>query len=348
MKRTRAALVAAACVLGIGFLGPRAKAQSSGGAALAPGHYVAQGTDTQGNPYQGDVFVQANSAVWGDYGLGTGDFPFNAAGTVSGQQLTFTVPVPVTPGIINGLGGTGTSSSPGTLTAVYTVGQVTTSGTWTTAAQGELPSQDTWSVAPSGQPLAPTGLTAVFNEMAGQPDIAFRYPVDGCYARAQIMDDRMIGQGLTVGKVWSMAPDGEYIATKTPNYTQPYVEWGYHVASTVSVVQPDGTTQTMVIDPSLFTTAVTVQQWAAVQHLNSNLPPQNGRNSSSGPSFTGPPPPTQLTAWGQPPMLNNGTPSPSAYWPGAEPPEGDDASAAEVMEQYLPLQPPLPTSSSGH
>src|SRR5262245_7911461 len=40
----------------------------------------------------------------------------------------------------------------------------------------------------------------VFAQMKGQRQIAFRYPIDGCYARAHLMGKLMIGMGLQPGK----------------------------------------------------------------------------------------------------------------------------------------------------
>lgn len=43
---------------------------------------------------------------------------------------------------------------------------------------------------------------AIFIEMASQDDIAFKYPNNGCYARAHIMGERMLDDKIVPGKVW--------------------------------------------------------------------------------------------------------------------------------------------------
>ncbi|CUX05390.1 hypothetical protein AGR1B_pAt30063 [Agrobacterium fabacearum S56] len=88
--------------------------------------------------------------------------------------------------------------------------------------------------------------------------ITFLYPDDGCYARAHEMC-RLIG-GAKSGKVWNYGT----LVAKTKNNPVCQVEWGYHVASTISVKEA-GTTSSYVIDPSMFGGPVTVAQWKAAQ-----------------------------------------------------------------------------------
>src|SRR4051812_19168114 len=45
----------------------------------------------------------------------------------------------------------------------------------------------------------------LFKRMAAQSDIAFGYVQDGCYARTQLMCERMEAIGYHTGKVWSFA-----------------------------------------------------------------------------------------------------------------------------------------------
>lgn len=122
-----------------------------------------------------------------------------------------------------------------------------------------------WFHCPSG-PQA----QAIFNAMAATscdpltvpvPCIPFRYPDDGCWARASEMCRLMIAMGRDPGKVWI---DGnlDVISSNKPGCL---VEWGWHVAPTLCVRGRWWFTQRMVIDPSLFTTPVTPADWKAKQ-----------------------------------------------------------------------------------
>jgi hypothetical protein len=72
--------------------------------------------------------------------------------------------------------------------------------------------------------------------------------------------------GLSPRKVWIDAGLGTWLKVNTKNSPQCYVQWGWHVAPTLCV--RSGCffgTQLMVIDPSLFTTPVSVATWKSVQ-----------------------------------------------------------------------------------
>jgi len=163
-------------------------------------------------------------------------------------------------------------------------------------------------------PMSPPAAAALFAIMASQGDIAFKYPTDGCYARAHLMVQRMQQLGATPGKVWSFAGSPtDPLWVTTPNDPAGYVTWGYHVAPTVPVQQPDGTVQDMVIDPSIYDHPVPVGQWKDIQ------------NDSPTISQTQP---------GQPPPGSAG----SGYWPAADPVSGADADAAKTMKQFKRME----------
>ncbi len=94
------------------------------------------------------------------------------------------------------------------------------------------------------------------------PCIPFMYPDDGCWARAHEMCRLMINMGLKPRKVWIQG--SLYVSTKNnPNCG---VYWGWHVAPTLCVRGPGFfQLQSMVIDPSLFTTPVSKATWKGVQ-----------------------------------------------------------------------------------
>ncbi len=162
--------------------------------------------------------------------------------------------------------------------------------------------------------VTPQQAQEIFKNMASQPDIAFNYALDGCYARAYLMNDRIQQQyGVTPSRVWAFGN----LSVSTPG---PYgqVNWGYHVASVIPVSQPDGSTQMMVIDPSIESGPVPVNQWAATMHTSAAN--------------------TQITAPGTPPTNPaTGQPYPgTGFWPGADPTRfgGPAGYANEVMKRY--------------
>lgn len=99
------------------------------------------------------------------------------------------------------------------------------------------------------------------------PCIPFMFPDDGCWGRAHEMARLMIDDGYTPRKVWIDAVGG-WLHTPTKNNPFCFVEWGWHVAPVVCVRRWfwwPFFSRDMVIDPSLFTTPVTVAQWKSVQ-----------------------------------------------------------------------------------
>jgi hypothetical protein len=92
------------------------------------------------------------------------------------------------------------------------------------------------------------------------PCIPFSYPDDGCWGRAHEMFRLMGLQGVACDKVWIYGN----LRAATTNNPRCEVRWGWHVAPTLRV-NVAGSTQTYVIDPSLFTGPVTQATWAGVQ-----------------------------------------------------------------------------------
>ena len=111
----------------------------------------------------------------------------------------------------------------------------------------------------------------IFNDMQGTscapltvppPCIPFLFPDDGCWGRANEMCRLMALQGLAPRKVWIQGS----LHVVTANNPTCDVYWGWHVAPTLCVrARRWWRRQTMVIDPSLFTTPVTEAQWKGVQ-----------------------------------------------------------------------------------
>jgi uncharacterized Zn-binding protein involved in type VI secretion len=170
---------------------------------------------------------------------------------------------------------------------------------------------DTSNVKLGAEPLSPDLADAVFTAMTQQSDIAFKYPTDGCYARAHLMAQRMELMGLTPKKVWSFASDyADPLWVNTPNHPAGKVSWGYHVAPTIPIRGTDGKVQDMVVDPSMFNQPATIDEWRNAQHDK----------------------PTIIqTKLGEPPIPQNGG---SGYWPSQDPIEGKDKHAYKTMKKY--------------
>lgn len=108
--------------------------------------------------------------------------------------------------------------------------------------------------------LTPDQVQEIFAEMAGQPDIPFEYPEDGCYARATQMSYLMEKKGIksvrvyVEGKLWA----------DTSNSPMCRVERRYHVAPMVLMETKEGDLKEMVIDPSLSDHAITREEWIRI------------------------------------------------------------------------------------
>ncbi|MDH6253169.1 hypothetical protein M2347_002896 [Chryseobacterium sp. H1D6B] len=90
---------------------------------------------------------------------------------------------------------------------------------------------------------------------ASSPCITFRYPVDGCYARAHKMRQILISNGYDCEKQFV------YGNLKASTGTC-CVAWSYHVAILVSFKNASGVTEKRIIDPSLFASGpVTDTAW---------------------------------------------------------------------------------------
>jgi hypothetical protein len=178
----------------------------------------------------------------------------------------------------------------------------------------------------------------VFRSVASRSDIAFRYPADGCYARAHLMCVQMISMGLKPGKAWAF--DDEAFKGKAPRlvaltraHPDGFVAWRYHVAPALKVRKQDGTIVTAVLDPSLHDKPVSLATWQK-------------RMTQPRLAFT---PRMDVTRLGEAPRGADGRRLPgTGYGPGGNPPGDLTKAAREVMAMYKPHQgtswtPPRPT-----
>jgi hypothetical protein len=97
----------------------------------------------------------------------------------------------------------------------------------------------------------------LFRKFVRNKEIPFKYPLDGCYARAHEMARMAEKEQVLMGKVFT---EGN-LQVKTNYQKYPIVQWGWHVAPIAYVKQPNGKTVLMVFDPSLFGKPVSVKEW---------------------------------------------------------------------------------------
>ena len=174
--------------------------------------------------------------------------------------------------------------------------------------------------------LTPKEANSLFKTMAGQHDIAFSYPDDGCYARAQLMASRMQSLGVTPGKIWAFAQGDQFktrpdlptaLVARTPNHPNGSVSWKYHVAPLVAVRGDDGKTYGFIIDPALFKNPVSLKDWKRSLMADTREPY------------------ISKTRLGEPPVQPDGIKARgTGYWPG-ESPRDPDAAARKVMDELL-------------
>ncbi|MBK7843544.1 MAG: hypothetical protein IPJ71_07580 [Bdellovibrionales bacterium] len=97
----------------------------------------------------------------------------------------------------------------------------------------------------------------IFDEFARDGKIPYKYPIDGCYARATAMTKIAETKNIEMGKVFIEG----HLQVKTSSKKYPIVNWAWHVAPVTYVKQPNGEVRIMVFDPSLFRSPVTLEEW---------------------------------------------------------------------------------------
>ena len=110
--------------------------------------------------------------------------------------------------------------------------------------------------------------TQWFDDFKSRKEIPWNYPNDCCYNRAHVMAKELQAVGVDVGKVWNYAPpptNRNPLRVSTPNDPSGFVEWAYHVAPTVPVMDSELKVSRMVLDPSIANGPITPHQWKALQ-----------------------------------------------------------------------------------
>ena len=130
-----------------------------------------------------------------------------------------------------------------------------------TIASSSLQNDDGTSVVVSV--LSYEYLVEIFDILANQKQIPFKYPETGCYARAHEMARIMDSKGITSAKIFM---DGD-LRLSTDNSPKGFVEWSYHVAPVVKA-NINGKEVVYVIDPSIFDRPVPVDDWYKLLKYN--------------------------------------------------------------------------------
>ncbi len=120
--------------------------------------------------------------------------------------------------------------------------------------------------SPAAEPSLGPGLSQVevegyFSFLAGQTQIPFRYPEDGCYARAHEMAHLLEEKGVESEKVFLFGN----LRVETRFAPGGFVSWWYHVAPVVAVRDAVGRTERRVMDPSVSSGPLAVSEWITLQ-----------------------------------------------------------------------------------
>jgi hypothetical protein len=159
---------------------------------------------------------------------------------------------------------------------------------------------------------------SAFAMMAAHRDIAFTYPIDGCYSRAHLMVIRLQRLGYQPSKVWAFG-HGEQLHARTAHDPRGFINWSWHVAPTLPVRGEDGQVFDMVIDPSLFSRPVSIPKWRDSMRKAPTIKE----------------PYICQTRLGEPPLQPSGTRTAgTGYWTSADPPGNLDTHAVGVMRRY--------------
>lgn len=118
----------------------------------------------------------------------------------------------------------------------------------------------------------------LFDQLIRHPRIPFKFPDDGCYARAHKMSLLLEQKGIMTIKSFVIGD----LRVETPHHPRGWVEWWYHVAPALYVkdfaapaprrglnaVSPGAVSEDyalMIFDPSIFDDPVSYGQWVEAQ-----------------------------------------------------------------------------------
>ena len=108
--------------------------------------------------------------------------------------------------------------------------------------------------------------TEIYNKIATNESIPFRYPDDGCYARAHKVALILDEMGIISVKSF-LVGDLKLVTQDSP---RGFVEWWYHVAAAIHV---KGLDELFIFDPTASDTPLSKTEWMSnlVQHRFGNI-----------------------------------------------------------------------------
>lgn len=107
----------------------------------------------------------------------------------------------------------------------------------------------------------------LFRKFVQNKEIPFKYPIDGCYARAHEMARMAEREKTLMGKIFV---EGDLqVKIQSKNWGSDF-RWGFHVAPIAFVKRSNGKTELMVFDPTLFGRPATVSEWKQKMLVSTN------------------------------------------------------------------------------
>lgn len=110
-------------------------------------------------------------------------------------------------------------------------------------------------------PMTKTEVNSLFNDFLNHPKLVWGANNTGCEARADLMAEIASEKGYEVSKIWIRPLDSNdsFLVYLNEAGTE-MTAWNYHVAILVKM-KNGSSSDTMVIDPSLFDEAVSIDTW---------------------------------------------------------------------------------------
>ena len=115
----------------------------------------------------------------------------------------------------------------------------------------------------SDAPVALEEALAAFYRLADDGGIAFAQGMDGCHLRAHLMCDELMKRGIRPLKAWAFESETkDPLSARLPDGRQ--ATWWFHVAPVVSTRLPDGRVMPLVMDPGLYDSPVSAEEWGGL------------------------------------------------------------------------------------
>lgn len=108
-----------------------------------------------------------------------------------------------------------------------------------------------------------------WNDRGTQVPVPFHFPPDGCYARAQMMVERLNELGYASRKVFAVSTTPVRLRVRTDyagnvppsEQPRPSQKWWFHVAPIIRVRTSSGTIVDRVMDPSMANEPISIDHW---------------------------------------------------------------------------------------